>query len=501
MQDAAKRYLHAGLCVLPARRTQKRPALRSWKEYRSRLPTEAEIEAWFTEGPDGFCLLTGTASGNLELVDFDLGGELFEPWSQRITAGLLDRLVVETSQSGGWHAVYRCEGEIGGSMKLAQRAGGDGRPITLIETRGEGGLFLCAPTPGYELVQGDLAAPPVLTAPEREILLQAAWELNEYWPESRPTSPTLAHVGPVRPVGDPSRPGDDFNARGDVGALLRKYGWRSCGQRADGNEHWTRPGKPAGHTSATLKEGSFYVFSSNAAPFEPNQAYSPFAVYALLEHNGDYEAAARALGQVGYGSEVPTSVASGVDLSGIVGLSASHGPSADDDDESDRPDIRDPGPTPVELLRVPGFVGEVMDYCLETAPYPNPVMAFCGATAIQAFLAGRKVRDSGDNRTNIYLLGLAHSAAGKDWPRRINTRIAHEVGLADCLGDRFASGEGVQDALFANPAMLFQTDEIDGMLQSINKAKDARHENLMGTLLTMYSASGSVFPMRPKAGK
>ncbi len=164
-----------------------------------------------------------------------------------------------------------------------------------------------------------------------------------------------------------------------------------------------------------------------------------------------------------------------------------------------RPD--DPGPLPDELLHVPGFVGEVMDYCLATAPYPNPVMAFCGALALQAFLAGRRVRDSGDNRTNIYLLGLAHSAAGKDWPRKVNTRIAHEVGLAECLGERFASGEGVQDALFINPCMLFQTDEIDGMLQSINKAKDARHENVMGTLLTMYSASNSVFPMRRKAGK
>src|SRR4030067_447851 len=49
--------------------------------------------------------------------------------------------------------------------------------------------------------------------------------------------------------------------------------------------------------------------------------------------------------------------------------------------------------------------------------------------------------------------------------------------------------------------MLFQTDEIYGMLQSINKAKDARHENIMGTLLTMYSSANSVFPMRRKAGE
>ncbi len=150
---------------------------------------------------------------------------------------------------------------------------------------------------------------------------------------------------------------------------------------------------------------------------------------------------------------------------------------------------------------MPGFVGEVMDYCLETAPYPNPVMAFAGAVSLLAFLAGRKVRDAGDNRTNVYLLGLAHSAAGKDWPRKVNTRIAHEVGLAHGLGERFASGEGIQDALFQTPGMLFQTDEIDGMLQAINKAKDARHEAVMSTLLTMYSSANSIFPMRRKAGK
>jgi hypothetical protein len=186
-----------------------------------------------------------------------------------------------------------------------------------------------------------------------------------------------------------------------------------------------------------------------------------------------------------------------VDLSAFRLLTPGHA-GGDTPPPTERP--LDPGPLPEHLLRVPGFIGEVMDFSLATAPYPNTAMAFCGALALQAFLAGRKVRDSGDTRTNVYLLGLAHSAAGKDHPRKVNTRIVHEAGLVDCLGDRFASGEGVQDALFVNPCMLFQTDEIDGMLQSINKAKDARHESVMSTLLTLYSSSNSVFPMRRKAG-
>ncbi len=73
--------------------------------------------------------------------------------------------------------------------------------------------------------------------------------------------------------------------------------------------------------------------------------------------------------------------------------------------------------------------------------------------------------------------------------------------MADCTGERFASGEGIQDSLFTTPSMLFQTDEIDGLLQSINKARDARHEQIMSTLLTMYSSANSVYPMRRKAGK
>jgi len=196
------------------------------------------------------------------------------------------------------------------------------------------------------------------------------------------------------------------------------------------------------------------------------------------------------------GYEPPPNDTGDVDLSEF-GVSARDAPPANSGDAQPV----DPGLVPEELLRIPGFVSEVMDFCLETARYPNLALAFGGALALQAFLAGRKVRDPGDNRTNIYILGLAHSSAGKDAPRKLNTQIVNAMGFARCLGERLASGEGVQDALFADPAMLVQTDEIDSMLQSINKARDARHESMMATLLTLYSSSNSVYPMRRKAGK
>jgi len=66
--------------------------------------------------------------------------------------------------------------------------------------------------------------------------------------------------------------------------------------------------------SASFNGEVFYVFSSNAAPFEPG-AYSPFNAYTILEHNGDFTAAANALLDQGFGKVLEKTA---VDLSGIL---------------------------------------------------------------------------------------------------------------------------------------------------------------------------------------
>ncbi|MDD5598263.1 MAG: bifunctional DNA primase/polymerase, partial [Victivallaceae bacterium] len=87
-----------GLSVLPAKREEKCPALKSWKAYQERRPTEAEVSAWFSNAHEAVCVVTGKASENLEIIDFDNGGELFDPWSNLVgdrAKPLLDRLVIE----------------------------------------------------------------------------------------------------------------------------------------------------------------------------------------------------------------------------------------------------------------------------------------------------------------------------------------------------------------------------------------------------------------------
>lgn len=305
----AMAYLAAGLSCLPAAKASKHPAIGSWKNWQTRLPTEVEVRAWFSNAHDAICVVAGSVSGSLECLDFDNGGELFAAWIEKVDTGLLAQLVIEQTPSGGYHVCYRCESPVEGSLKLA-RGIRDGRQKTLIETRGEGGLFLCAPTEGYVLQQGDFAHLPTITPDARQALLDAARSLDELPAATNPTAPAGTSVGlsgaDSAPAGGKDAfdlaPGDDFNVRGDIHPLLEAAGWRFCGVKPDGNELWTRPGKdPRKGISATYRDGSFYVFSSNASPFEPNVMYSPFAVYATLNYNGDYTAAASALLSQGYG--------------------------------------------------------------------------------------------------------------------------------------------------------------------------------------------------------
>lgn len=188
-------------------------------------------------------------------------------------------------------------------------------------------------------------------------------------------------------------------------------------------------------------------------------------------------------------------VDAGVNLDGIL----KQNQPKPDKQEKEETLFPNPGPIPDSLLSVPGFIDDVASLSMSTAPYPNRVLAFTGAMALLAFLVGRKVQDKRDNRSNIYLISLADSGTGKDHPRKVNFNIAFRSGVANCIGDAFASGEGLEDALFMHPSMLFQADEFDCILNTMKYSKDGRAESINEKLLKFYGASNTIYPLRKKA--
>ncbi len=448
MLQAALRYAALGYPVFPCVPGGKAPA--TAHGFLDATTDAGQIEAWWTARPNANI---GMPTAGLLVVDVD--GE-DNPWPGADLEGLGECPASQTPR-GGRHYIFR------------QPAGEHwcnttGRLAPKVDTRANGGYIVLPPSVvGGRPYQWII---PLETGPAEQAEVPA-WLRErlgvgtDLFAGNNGGAPGAAHSAPEASQGADATPGGNVIPAGHRNATLARLGgaMRRVGMSqeeilaalARANQDRCRP---------PLADSEVERIAASIARYEPDQVS-----VAVAENHWGQDAA----------SDAPV--------------------------EADDSDSVDPGPLPYDLLRVPGFVSDVMDHCLATAPYPNVTMAFAGALALQATLAGRKVRDPDDNRTNLYLLGLAHSSGGKDRPRKLNTEILYAVGLSSQVGGQFASGEGVQDALHAEPCMLFQSDEIDGMLQTINKARDARHESIMSTLLTMFSSANSIFPMRRKAGR
>lgn len=308
--DIARRYLAGGLSIVPIKCDgSKAPCCASWAPYQQRQATEQEILDWYGRGPAGVAILGGPVSGGVEILDFDMRAA-WDAWRDmalsllRDAGEVLPRLPLVQTPSDGRHLYYRHVGEQAGNTKLATRRV-DGRPETVIETRGRGGYVLAPGCPSachltgntYDLLQGDLASIPTISFWARDILLDAARALSEHPVESERVLEARSTTA------EGTRPGDIYNQRGLWDELLRRHGWRPV-RRSGRTTYWRRPGKTQGISASTGHDLNYlYVWSSNAPPFEPERAYSLFSAYALLEHHGDFAAASAALVVAGYVSD------------------------------------------------------------------------------------------------------------------------------------------------------------------------------------------------------
>jgi hypothetical protein len=468
LKQEATRLNESGLNVLPATKTLKRP-VGSWREYRE---NRRAIDEAF-DHCDALAIVCGAVSGNVEIIDFDAQAVDFDDWCQRVAeldadaAQALFSCVLETTQSGGKHLAYRCETAVDGNLKLTTR-NVDGAAKTTIETRGEGGIVIVAPTAGYTVVRGDWASLPVVSAATRQTFLDAARSLSDV-PKEPPKTPNAA---PRAIADNVDSIADWMMSQGVTQRLLTANGWRYVETRGS-NEHWRRPGKDDG-VSGTLKleNGVFYVFSSNAAPLEPNRAYSALQLAAAFDFGGDERAAARHYGDERAAASAPILPDIIVEPTKKKGVA---------------PSPLGPPVFPPELMEVGGLLGEIMAYT-ETQEYkPQPTLRFAGALALMSFLTARKLSIYGSTRSNLYIVGLAESGGGKDAARAANARILTACD-APAFPERFKSASAFWETIQLHGAVFSQIDEFGLFLKAVNA--DSSHLNaLAGAMLRAFTLS------------
>lgn len=327
LKKQATYLINSGFSIIPVKgdtveniNYKKKPSLDTWDEYKVKAMPLRYVPTMFLEG-NFIGVVCGGVSHNLECLDFDNKlGNIDEVWKEYISYNDVKSIVekynlyIEKTLTGGRHLVWKNAEKSFAGTNLAFQFDDKGKPLCIIETRGEGQYFICAPSNGYiqtypkpDSGKG-LADIIPITEDERQVLVEIAMSFTMIVEDKNIIQPPRKHGQSFQQNTGELKPGaayeQDPNVYEDVVKMLTGEGWRPAKHN---NQHWIRPGKTEaggiGGTLGTIKgyPNHFYVFTSNAFPLEQGKFYSPFALKAALYFGGDFSDCASALAKEGYG--------------------------------------------------------------------------------------------------------------------------------------------------------------------------------------------------------
>lgn len=142
------------------------------------------------------------------------------------------------------------------------------------------------------------------------------------------------------------------------------------------------------------------------------------------------------------------------------------------------------------LLDLDGALAKLAQHITHTSIRPQPWLALGASLAAIGALAGRRYRTETNLRSNVMVLSLAPSGAGKEHPRQIIKQVFGAAGLNSYLGgERIASGAGMIAALVRHPVQLFQIDEFGKFAQVLTGQRAAPHLAEIWRNLTEFATS------------
>ncbi len=181
-------------------------------------------------------------------------------------------------------------------------------------------------------------------------------------------------------------------------------------------------------------------------------------------------------------------------------------------------------PVPPVALRSapPGVMSSMADWITRTAPQRIPEFATCAAAMLVSTIIGRAVRSSTDIRPTIYMLHVAPSSSGKNHAINCVSKVLSKCGILKrhMLGSTATSSAALRNAYSRaageSPAQggesfdagngtsmskLLMTDEIGQFWQANANKGNVHAAALMGDLMSLYSAAGTIWMGSAKAGE
>ncbi|MFZ5674296.1 MAG: bifunctional DNA primase/polymerase [Pseudomonadota bacterium] len=146
---------------------------------------------------------------------------------------------------------------------------------------------------------------------------------------------------------------------------------------------------------------------------------------------------------------------------------------------------------PDHLTRVPGLLGEVVEWIVSSARRPNRTLALGAAIPVIGTLMGQAIAGPTLSATHLYIVALAPTGAGKDHPLRSIMTILKGCNADRLVGpDEFISMPAVISFLVKKQLSVCPIDEIGAFLKRLGHFKASAYEKSVTKMLrSVWGAS------------
>lgn len=156
-------------------------------------------------------------------------------------------------------------------------------------------------------------------------------------------------------------------------------------------------------------------------------------------------------------------------------------------------ELADDAPPSVDLLRPPGFVGEVAKWISSQCFFPREHLAVAAALNVISSIAGMRYQDSTGIRPNIFALCVAGSGTGKEAIQQAYAECLRVAGYAAAMHGHIKSEQEIIRNFVRHQAAFYCIDEFGMFLKTIvtsaSKGGAAYLEGVVKILLSAFTKS------------
>lgn len=157
----------------------------------------------------------------------------------------------------------------------------------------------------------------------------------------------------------------------------------------------------------------------------------------------------------------------------------------------------DNAPPAVDLLRPPGFVGDVAKWISSQCFFPREHLAVAAALNVVSSLAGMRYQDSTGIRPNLFSLCVAGSGTGKEAVQQAYAECLRVAGYAAAMHGHIKSEQEIIRNFIRHQAAFYCIDEFGMFLKTIvtsaSKGGASYLEGVIKILLSAFTKSDGYF--------